>query len=309
MNTSHKRIRELLQMSGLSQERLAERLGVSFVTLNAWANDRSVPRKGAQERINALWREFSGQEEVESSLLQEKKKEITRRTQRGKNVRILRQRVDLREELYLSLTYHSNRIEGSTLTQAETADVLFEGKTFSHRTLREQMEAKNHAAAVAHVLDSDVLQKTRIEEKDILFLHKTITNGILEDAGMYRRHSVRIIGSNIPTAHWVNVPEKMRRFIRDADAEKKDQISHIARSHAVFEQIHPFSDGNGRMWRMLVEIMALRFDLPPALFSSETKHRYYAGLRNAQLHEDTSLLEDVLCDAFLAGASLIEEKE
>ncbi|MCP5046242.1 MAG: helix-turn-helix domain-containing protein [bacterium] len=87
----------------------------------------------------------------------------------------------------------------------------------------------------------------------------------------------------------------------------EDTISHIAEVHSRFELIHPFSDGNGRIGRLLIHAMALGKNLPPAVIRQERKQFYYTCLNKAQTsrHEDLSLLEDFICDGLMAGFDIL----
>ena len=130
-------------------------------------------------------------------------------------------------------------------------------------------------------------------------------NGIRDDAGFYRRHSVRIVGSNVATANYIKVPDLMSEIESLILSKKKDIISHVTEVHARFEKIHPFSDGNGRVGRLLMAAMLIKANLPPAIIKQETKQLYYTYLKKTQLEEDVTQLEDFICDATLNGFDLI----
>ena len=87
----------------------------------------------------------------------------------------------------MSLTYNSNSIEGSTLTENETADILFRNKNIKNKSLIENLEAKNHQAALEYLF-REIKLNFKINENFILKLHSMLMNGIRDDAGMYRRH-------------------------------------------------------------------------------------------------------------------------
>ncbi len=201
------------------------------------------------------------------------------------------------------MTYNTNRIEGSTLTEPQTAAILFDNVALPHKTLVEHLEVKNHQAAFQHLLG---VVPERINEELILKLHAMLMNGIQPDAGRYRRHGVRILGAYVPTANFLKVPILVKHLIQEMDGNPEDVLSRTSRFHSRFEQIHPFSDGNGRMGRLLIHAMLLREGYPPALISQKRKRRYLAALNRSQLKNDFLDLQAFLCDSILAGFSLLQ---
>ena len=214
-------------------------------------------------------------------------------------------RPDLRDEFILTLTYTSNSIEGSTLTEAETAAVLFRNETLADRSLVELLEAKNHQT-VLQTMFGQLQGGTAIDETILLQWHAVLMNGILPDAGRYREHGVRIVGANVPTANPAGVPRLMQQLIESLNDRNSDTLSRVARIHAQFEKIHPFSDGNGRIGRILMHAMLLAAGLPPAVIPVQERRTYYAALQQAQVGGDGSLLDDFLCDAVLNAFRLLE---
>ena len=296
------------KISGLNQERLAARLGVTFAALNRWINGKAMPRPKAQEKIDDLYQELSGEKQIPKTVLEAKKKFVLQK--RRKHRAILRTIVsnpDIRDQFYLSLTYHSNRIEGSSLSENETAAILFQNASLPNKTLTEQLEAKNHQAALAYLFEH-VIERRPLNETFILKMHGILMNAVRSDAGAYRNHAVRIMGTYIPTANYVKIPPLMKNLVKDIMVKVADSIAHIARIHSQFEQIHPFADGNGRIGRLLMHAMALTVNLPPIVILQEKRQPYITYLNKAQMKGDASLLEDFISDAILEGFRILERK-
>ena len=295
----------ILSLTGWTQERLAQELHVSFATVNSWVGGKSVPRRGAQERIDSLFASLTGVFQPAEDTLQAKKDIIFQKSLANERLidRIF-SRQDLHDQLVLSFTYHTNGIEGSTLSEPETAAVLFHNSALPNKTLTEQLEAKNHQVAIEYAFEV-IKREQQISEQTILKLHGMLMNGIREDAGRYRTHGVRIVGANVPTANPLKVSERMVELVRWIDRSHADPIAHVARIHAAFEQIHPFSDGNGRVGRLLMLLMLLDRNIAPAIVKQKKKQVYYRALQRAQQTEDFQLLEEFLSDAILEGYRIL----
>ncbi|MFH0770093.1 MAG: Fic family protein [Candidatus Peregrinibacteria bacterium] len=306
--TIPQKLQTLQRLSGLSQTELATKLGVTFVAFNRWMNGKAVPRKKAQERIDALYREYTGLKVIPEKELDAKKGIVLLKSKGGINVlNTILENTDIRDQFVLTLTYTSNSIEGSTLTEAETAVVLFQNAALPEKTLMEQLEAKNHQTALLHLFDHLHTRKP-VDEHLLLKLHGMLMNGIRPDAGSYRHHGVRIVGADLPTANYLKVPSLMGELSKDFIVSRGDIITDTADVHARFEQIHPFSDGNGRIGRLLLHAMLLGKNLPPAVIRPERKRLYYSFLNIAQKKDDTSLLQDFFCDAILDGWDIVDRR-
>ena len=304
--TIRQKLEIIQKMLGLTQTKLAERFGVSFVAFNNWWTNKSIPRAKMQVAIDNLFLEVTGQKIIPADQLLAKKQALFQKSSKYKNVisEILKN-PDIRDEFILKLTYHSNSIEGSTLTEPDTAAILFNDVTLPNKTLTEQLEAKNHQTALNYLFNH-ITEKQKIDEDLILRLHGILMNGILPNAGQYRRHPVRITGVNLPTANYIRVPNLMSKVMTDVKRINKDVISLSVRIHSRFEQIHPFSDGNGRIGRLLVDAMLLEKNIAPAIIRQEQKKLYYAFLYKAQTKNDFSQLEDFFCDAIINGFKILE---
>lgn len=305
-------IKEKLQIiqnvSGLTQTEIAGKIGVSFVAFNNWWNEKSIPRKKQEVVIDELYKEYIGQNIIPKNILAAQKELIARESKKYGNIlELIGKNPDIYDQFLLSLTYNSNKIEGSTLSEDETADIIFNNKSIPNKSIIEQLEVKNHQAALQYLF-SYLNDSRKINEELILKLHSILMNSIRDDAGLYRRHGVRIVGSNVPTANYLKVPALMKKIVKDINRKQADKIAHASNIHARFEQTHPFSDGNGRIGRLILVAMLLISNIAPATIKQEEKRLYYTSLRRAQLKDDFTQLEDFICGAVMNGFDIVGRK-
>lgn len=293
----------------LTQTKLADRFGVSFVAFNSWWTGKSNPRPKARSAIEELYLEVTGQKIISAAELDIKKRALFQKSSQHKNVvaEILKN-VDVRDQLVLKLTYNSNSIEGSTLSEPDTAAVLFDNVALPDKSLTEQLEAKNHQTALNYLFDH-LLSGEAIDENVVLKLHGILMNSIRPDAGYYRRHAVRITGVHLPTANYLKVPVLMSELIGKSTGKNSDVVAASAVVHSRFEQIHPFSDGNGRVGRLLMNAMLLKANFAPAIIKQQQKQLYYTYLYKAQTAGDHSQLENFLCDAVADGFKILQRED
>jgi Fic family protein len=306
--TIKQKLQAIQKILGLTQTKLAERFDVSFVALNNWLTEKSKPRPKAQTAIDELYLEITGQKSIPLKQLNVKKENLKQRARKHKNiVKEILDNPDIKNQFILKLTYHSNHIEGSTLNEKETAAVIFDNIALPNKTLTEQLEAKNHQTALIYLFD--YIQRERcINEELIIKLHAILMNGVRSDAGTYRNQAVRIVGVNLPTANYLSLPKIMPKIIRLATKKTNDIVSQSAEIHKSFEQAHPFSDGNGRIGRLLITAMLLKNNMAPAIIKQEQKQLYYTFLYRAQTKDDNSQLENFFCDAIAEGFDILERK-
>jgi Fic family protein len=194
---------------------------------------------------------------------------------------------NLHEDLVVRWTYHSNAIEGNTLTLQETKVVL-EGITIGGRSLREHLEAINHREAI-RFLETLVNESDILRETDIKSLHSLILRGIDDtNAGIYRNVNVRISGARHLPPDFLHVPELMHAFATwyQAEAAALHPVERAARVHSDFVKIHPFVDGNGRTSRLLMNLELLKSGFPPVVLPVERRLAYYETLDRAHVNED-----------------------
>jgi len=304
------KLKIIRDVSGLTQEKLAKKLGVSFVSFNSWINDKSKPRQKAKENIDNLFFAYTGQKEEIGDPLVAKKEIILQRAKKHKNILAeIVKNPDIYGQFLLALTYHTNKLEGSTLTENETKAILFDNIALSNKSIVEQLEVKNHQTVLNYLFNQISLSSFKIDEKFILKLHSILMNSIRDDAGSFRKHAVRIVGTYVPTANYFKIPQLMNKLIKEINSKKKDVIAHISDIHSCFEKIHPFSDGNGRIGRLIMIAMLLKNNLPPAVIKQQKRRFYNSSLGKSQLKEDFVPLENFICDSILSGFLILERRQ
>lgn len=147
---------------------------------------------------------------------------------------------NLQEDLILRWTYHSNAIEGNTLTLLETKVVL-EGITVGGKALREHFEAINHRNAIYYV--EDIIKKEEpFSEWQIRNIHQLILKNIDDDnAGRYRQQNVLISGATSTPPDYTLLNDKMAHFVDwySLESNQLHPIERAAKVHADFVGIHP----------------------------------------------------------------------
>lgn len=185
----------------------------------------------------------------------------------------------LREQLRVAHTYHSNAIEGNTLTLKETRLILEQGVTIGGKSLREHLEATNNAQAYDWIWDT-AKPGLRVGHRTIQALHEIVTRGILESAGKYRQEQVWITGAS----HVPPPPKQVAPLLDEAFNELsrlRDPVLRMIYLHHRLAFVHPFVDGNGRTARLAANLVLLSAGYPPVVLRVQDRRRYYRALDEA----------------------------
>ena len=187
----------------------------------------------------------------------------------------------LHEQHVLEWTYHSNAIEGNTLTLKETKVVL-EGITVGGKSLREHFEAINHGEAIDYV-EAIVTGKETLSEWHIKNIHQLVLkNTDDQNAGRYRQQNVVIAGASHTPTDFLQLPQAMTELVAWYDsAAALHPFTRAAQLHVDFVGIHPFVDGNGRTARLLMNFELLRCGYLPVIIQVEHRLAYYDALDSA----------------------------
>ena len=192
----------------------------------------------------------------------------------------------LRNSINIEWTYNSNGIEGNTLTLRETQIVL-EGITVGGKTLREHLEAINHEKAIEYIEDL-VKEKNPVTEWNIKNIHQLVLKEIDDkNAGKYRSENVAIMGAtHTPPDHLI-VPELMEKLILNYQKwNKYHPIIKAAIIHGELVKIHPFIDGNGRTFRLVMNLSLMNSGYLPVIIKKENRLEYYNALDKAHTTGD-----------------------
>lgn len=178
-------------------------------------------------------------------------------------------------------TYSSNALEGNTLSKMQTEVIINKGITISGKTIVEHLEAINHAAAYDFIVSlvSDIV---KFREQIILDIHFKILKSIDDqNAGRYRNISVRISGSNTILPNHLKVSSLMQKLIQDLELIK-DPIHKALFAHYQLVTVHPFTDGNGRTARLLMNYILIKNDYPPLIIPPKDRLKYLRALEMGQ---------------------------
>ncbi|WP_281643254.1 Fic family protein [Hoylesella loescheii] len=184
----------------------------------------------------------------------------------------------------IALTYNSNHIEGSCLTEEQTR-YIFEtntiGLTDKAVKVDDIVETTNHFRCIDFIIDR---AKTPLTEQMIKHLHALLKGSTSDSAkswfatGDYKRLPNEVGG--IETTAPKKVGEAIRTLLKEYRAIKEVSLAHILDFHHRFETIHPFQDGNGRIGRLIMFKECLNHNIVPFIITDELKMFYYRGLRN-----------------------------
>ena len=206
------------------------------------------------------------------------------------------------QKMRLEWNYHSNAIEGNRLNYGETVAFLMTGITAKGKSLKDHLDIRGHNEAILFLL-SIVKDERDFSEADIRALHEIIlvepydspaktADGIPTKKritlGEYKtqpNHVETITGETHFYASPEETPAKMQELMDWYKEARQNSAIHplvlAALFHYKFVAIHPFDDGNGRLSRILMNLILMRNGYPPVVIKMEDRQNYYANLSQA----------------------------
>ena len=215
------------------------------------------------------------------------------------------------QKLRLDWNYNSNAIEGNKLSYGETTALLMHGITAKGKPLKDHLDIKGHNKAVEY-LETIIKDERDFTQMDIRGLHEVIlgetydvTAQTLEgtathkqiEAGKYKSmpNHVRTVTGEV---HYYATPEEtpaqmdvLMAWYNEANISNIHPVISAALFHHRFVEIHPFDDGNGRMARILMNLILMKNGYPPAVVKKVGKDNYYALLSQADSGSDWPFIE------------------
>lgn len=186
--------------------------------------------------------------------------------------------------LQCDFAYNSNHMEGSRLTPEQTRMVF--GRKFisgENIALDDILETKNHFEAFDAMLDRC---NEPISADMLRFLHKTLKAGTSHEqnplyaVGEYKQYENVVGNFEIKTTPPERVAEEIDKLLRDYEQQSSHDFDDLLNFHVAFERIHPFSDGNGRIGRLLLFKECLRNGITPYIITDSLHAFYIRGLEN-----------------------------
>jgi Fic family protein len=179
-------------------------------------------------------------------------------------------------EIALDFTYNTNAIEGSTIT-LEEARLILEDKIAPNKPLRDIRETESHAAVFLEMLNAE----EEISEQLLLKWHKEIFKETKSDiAGKFRNYQVRV-GSHL-APDWNNIEDLIAQLVTFTNQSNLNSVELAARAHYIFEKIHPFGDGNGRVGRLLMNYILWKNGYPILIIEYKKRKSYYKALERPE---------------------------
>lgn len=185
----------------------------------------------------------------------------------------------------IKFTYDTQRIEGSTLTHRETADLLERGISPKNKPIRDVKEAEAHKELFYEILKFG----KELSLQAVLDWHWKLFRITQSDiAGKIRRHQVAISGSKFMPPSHVEISPMLSDFINwyNKNRKKIHPVELAALAHLKFVTIHPFADGNGRISRLIMNFILNKKDYPMLDIPYEGRNSYYNALERSQVKKE-----------------------
>ena len=213
---------------------------------------------------------------------------LVKQLQRQRTKKIYHGLFDYRQ---VNFCYSSNRLASNRLMLNQVEEIYKKGKVsvgFEPIKVDDLIEAYNHLACVNYIIDTAT---ARLSQTYIRKLHSMIGYGTMAERkllfhpGEYRRDNC-ILGKTKTTPP-KNIGSQMSALIAEYESLDKVKLSHILDFHVHFERIHPFTDGNGRLGRLLMFKECLRHEITPFILDDKRRTEYLKGIREWDMDKST----------------------
>ncbi|MFN0034651.1 MAG: Fic family protein [Saprospiraceae bacterium] len=218
------------------------------------------------------------------------------------------------QKFRLDWNYHSNAIEGNSLTYGETIAFLMEGLTAKGKPFKDHLDIKGHNEGIDYLMhfikNRDQLSEKTIRELHAMILVEPYSNPAQTPDGQQVEKRVTLgayktMPNHVKTPtgeiHYYATPEETPAKMTDLvdwlrEHQQKDDLHPLvlaATFHHRFVAIHPFDDGNGRMSRLLMNLLLMQYGYPPVVIKQQDRQAYYYALRQADAGDLGAFVEYV----------------
>lgn len=183
------------------------------------------------------------------------------------------------KDFVIQFSVHSNAIEGSPLADSHAKKIITGKKMPKDATLRSVYETVNTEEAYHFIKNYE----GDVSRRFLVTLHSILMHRLMPDSGKFRTKNVKITGAGFhcPTAERLDhETERLLSFYRFLK-RKYTPVETAALMHVKFIELHPFTDGNGRLGRLLMNFILMKNDLPPVIIRKEERKTYYRFLEAA----------------------------
>lgn len=199
----------------------------------------------------------------------------------------------IRERMQVDFVYNSNKIEGSTLSRGET-ELVLRGITIGKKNIPDALRGKdlgdilvaqNHSGAIDLIKKIAFDKLYKVTESDIKKIHGVVMKGVIASAGQYRNHDLEVKGAGFTPPPFYDIQKHMKELLNtiNSNPDELRPIELAAQIHYDFAWIHPFADGNGRMSRLLLNLILVRNGYPFVVIKSVDKPQYLRALREMDI--------------------------
>lgn len=285
---SYEGLEKALKKKGIGKTELSTELGLSTRTVAKIAKGEKLSRRSIQKIADYLG------ESPDSIMREISDNRILQLLREEKNMKLPG---GLYHELQVRMTYNSNHIEGSKLSEDQTR-LIFETNTIDMGDgipVDDILETVHHFRAIDYVIDiaEDELTEDIIKHLHYILKHDTKDSNLEWFAvGDYKKRA-NVVGGR-KTSKPSEVHKHMQTLINEYNAKENVTIEDIIAFHAEFEYIHPFQDGNGRVGRLIALKECLHHNVIPFIIEDAKKSFYYRGL--AEWRNENGWLTDTCCD-------------
>ncbi len=205
---------------------------------------------------------------------------------------------NLHEEMKLLHTYYSNAIAGNSLTLSETRLIVTEGQTIKEKSLQEHREAMNTATAfelterlakegapISHATIQDIHATILGIHATIQDIHEGGATAHPDTSGKYRRTNIKVVGAAKAHPNWTEVMKLMNQLLVTVQKSRLHPIETAAYFYHRFGDIHPFTEGNGRVGRLLTCLYLMEHSYPAVVMKKETRKRHTQLVKSADAGE------------------------